>query len=98
MTGVARARDRRRALAGAALAVAVAGGVTAAGVIVGHEVLVSQFTSAFGDTVVTAIWDAFLADLRRWALVAAAVGLVVAGAVGLRRPSMTRVPAASPGR
>jgi hypothetical protein len=98
VTGVARARDRRRALAGAALAVAAAGGVTAAGVIAGHEVLVSQFTSAFGDAVVTAIWDAFLADLRRWALVAAAAALVVAAAVGLRRPSITRVPAASLGR
>ncbi len=98
VTGVARARDRRRALAGAALAVAAAGGAIAAGVIVGHEVLVGQFTSAFGDAVVTAIWDAFLADLRRWALVAAAAALVVAAAVGLRRPSITRVPAASPGR
>ena len=81
IAGVARACDRRRALAGAALAVAAAGAAIAAGVIVGHEVLVGQFTSAFGDAVVTAIWDAFLADLRRWALVAAAVGLVAAAAV-----------------
>ena len=98
VAGVARARDRRRALAGAALAVAAAGGVTAAGVTAGHEVLVGQFTSGFGDAVVTAIWDAFLADLRRWALIAGVVGLVVAGAIGLRRPAMARVPSTSLGR
>ena len=98
VTGVARARDRRRALATSALAVAAAGGLTAAGVTVGHEVLVGQFTSAYGDAVVTVIWDAFLADLRRWGLVAGAVGLVAAGAIGLRLPSVARVLTASPGR
>jgi hypothetical protein len=98
VAGVARARDRRRAISVAALAIAAAGGVIAAAVTGGHEVLVGQFTSAFGDAVVTAIWDAFLADLRRWSLVAVAVGLVVAGAVGLRRPSMARIPTTSLGR
>jgi hypothetical protein len=81
VTGVARARDRRLALSAAALAVAAAGGVTAAGVTGAHEMVVGQFTGAYGDAVVTAIWDAFLADLRRWALLAAAAGLVVAAAV-----------------
>lgn len=98
VTGVARARDRRRALSAAALAVAAAGGVTAAGLTGTHEVVVGQFTSAYGDAVVTAIWDAFLDDLRRWALIAAAVGLVVAGAVRLPRPSMPRLSTASLGR
>ena len=40
----------------------------------------------------------FLADLRRWALIAGVVGLVVAGAIGLRRPAMARVPSTSLGR
>ena len=62
------------------------------------RMLVGQFTSGFGDAVVTAIWDAFLADLRRWALIAGVVGLVVAGAIGLRRPAMARVPSTSLGR
>lgn len=97
-TGVARARDRRRALAGAALAVAAAGGVTAAGVAGAHELLVGQFTSSYGDAVVTAIWDAFLADLRRWSLMAGAAGLVVAAGIGLRRPSTPRAPTTSLGR
>jgi hypothetical protein len=84
---VARERDRRRAVWGAGLAVAAAGGLTAAGVTAAQDFVLENFDTSFGDAVVGSVWDAYLADLRLWALAACAAALVVAAAAGGPRPS-----------
>jgi hypothetical protein len=84
---VVRERDHRRAVWGAGLAVAAAGGLTAAGVTAAQDFVLDNFDTGFGDAVVTSIWDAYLADLRLWALALGAGGLVVAAAAGGPRPS-----------
>jgi hypothetical protein len=84
---VTRERDRRRALWAAGLAVAAAGGLTAAGVTAAQDFVLSNFDTGFGDAVVRSVWDAYLADLRGWALALGAGGLVVAAAAGGPRPS-----------
>jgi hypothetical protein len=98
LVALACARDRRHAVWGAGLAVAVTGGLVAAGVTGAHDVLMEQFDTGYGDAVVTAVWNAFLADLRLWGLAACAIGLVVAAATGLPRPSLPRAPALPFGR
>ena len=52
----------------AGLAVAAAGGLTAAGVTAAQDFVLDNFDTGFGDAVVSSIWDAYLADLRIWAL------------------------------
>jgi hypothetical protein len=84
---VARERDHRRAVWGAGLAVAAAGGLTAAGVTAAQDIVLGNFDTGFGDAVVSSIWNAYLADLRVWALAAGTGGLVVAAAAGGPRPS-----------
>jgi hypothetical protein len=71
---------RRRA----GLALAATGALLAAGTVAAEVLLLQTFTSRHGDAVVDAIWDAYLADLRTAALVAAALGLALA--VRWRRP------------
>ena len=71
----------------AGLAVAAAGGLTAAGVTAAQDFVLDNFDTGFGDAVVSSIWDAYLADLRIWALSLGAAGLVVAAAAGGPRPS-----------
>jgi hypothetical protein len=77
------AGSRRRA----GLALAVAGGFTAATIMVVELALLRTFTSAHGDAVVDAIWDSYLGDLVLLALAAALLGVVVS------RPWRPPVPA-----
>ena len=94
--GIARAPDRRRGIWSAGITVAMAAGVLAAGVTGACDVILNQFDTGFGDTVIVQIWDAFLGDLRAWALAAAGAGLVVAAAAG--GPSLSlRALLATPG-
>jgi hypothetical protein len=84
---VTRDGDHRRAVWGAGLAVAAAGGLTAAGVTAAQDFVLESFDTSFGDAVVSGVWDAYLADLRLWALAFGSAGLVVAAAAGGPRPS-----------
>jgi hypothetical protein len=86
--GIARAPTRRRGVWGAGITIAAAAGLLAAGVTGACDVVLNQFDTGFGDAVVVQIWDAFLGDLRAWALAAAAGGLVVAAAAGGPRLSL----------
>lgn len=98
---VVRERDHRRAVWAAGLAVAAAGGLTAAGVTAAQDFVLDHFDTGFGDAVVSSIWDAYLSDLRMWALALGAGGLVVAAAAGGPRPSpatLFRAPASRRGR
>jgi hypothetical protein len=98
---VARERDHRRAVWAAGLAVAAAGGLTAAGVTAVQDFVLDNFDTGFGDAVVSRIWDAYLLDLRMWALALGAGGLVVAAAAGGPRPSpatLFHAPASRRGR
>jgi hypothetical protein len=80
--GIARTPDHRRGVWAAGMTVAMAGGLLGAGVTGACDVVLNQFDTGFGDSVVSQIWDAFLGDLRAWALAAGAAGLVVAAAAG----------------
>ncbi len=82
-----RERDHRRAVWAVGLTVAAAGGLTAAGVTAAQDFVLDHFDTGFGDAVVGSVWDAYLADLRGWALALGAAGLVVAAAAGGPRPS-----------
>ena len=93
VAAVARQRDRRRGVWAAALAVAASGGLIAASLTAAHDVLMEQFDTGHGDAVATAVWDAFLAELRWWSLAAAGGALVVAAAMRQPRPARPRVPA-----
>jgi hypothetical protein len=95
---VVRERDHRRAIWAAGLAVAAAGGLTAAGVTAAQDFVLEHFDTGFGDAVVSSVWDAYLADLRGWALALGAGGLVVAAAAGGPRPSPATLFAAPPSR
>jgi hypothetical protein len=98
---IVRERDHRRAVWAAGLAVAAAGGLTAAGVTAAQDFVLHNFDTGFGDAVVSSIWDAYLLDLRLWALSLGAGGLVVAAAAGGPRPSPATVlhaPASRRGR
>jgi hypothetical protein len=80
---VALADDRWRALVRAAFTVAAIGLVTALAVMVAGSLLVDQVSPGEGErarAALQAVWEAFLGDLRRWGLVLATAGLVVAGA------------------
>jgi hypothetical protein len=95
---IARATDRRRAVWGSGLAVAAAGGLAAAGVTAAHDLVLNQFDTGYGDAVVTVVWNAFVGDLRVWALAACAAGLVVAAVAGAPRLTAATVFAPPPTR
>jgi hypothetical protein len=95
---IARAGDRRRAVWGSGLAVAAAGGLIAAAVTAARDLVLEQFDTSFGDAVVSVVWNAFLGDLRIWALAACAAGLVVAAAAGGPRLAPRAMLAAPPTR
>jgi hypothetical protein len=95
---VIREPDHRRTVWGAGLAVAAAGGVTAVGVTAAQDFVLDNFDTSFGDAVVTSVWDAYLAELRLWALAIGAGGLVVAAAAGGPRPSLATMLAAPASR
>lgn len=98
VVAVARERDRRRGLWAAALAVAAAAGLLAAVLASAHDVLLEQFDTSDGDAVVSAVWEAFLAELRWWSLAAAGAALVVAAGMRQPRPRRLGPPATSLGR
>jgi hypothetical protein len=95
---VVREGDHRRVVWGAGLAVAAAGGLSAAGVTAAQELVLDNFDTGFGDAVVSGVWDAYLADLRMWALAGGAAGLVVAAAAGGPRPAPATLLAAPASR
>jgi hypothetical protein len=94
----AREPDRRRAAWGTGLAVAAAAGLAAAGVTAARDVALDRFDTGFGDAVVGTIWDAYLGDLRTWALAACAAGLVAAAVAGGPRPAVSSLLAAPASR
>jgi hypothetical protein len=83
--GIARARRR---LWCAGMTVAATAGLLAAGATAGRDVVLHQFDTGFGEAVVRQVWDAYLGDLRAWALMAGAAGLIVAAASGGPRLSV----------
>lgn len=79
--------DRRLLARRAGLATAAVGGLLVAALVVARSAVVAQ-TGEDGRDAVAAVWDAFLADLRRWGVALAAAGLVVAAvADSLLRPA-----------
>jgi hypothetical protein len=99
--GISRAPDRRRGIWCAGITVAMAAGLVATGVTGACDILLNQFDTGFGDAVIVQLWDAFLGDLRAWALAAAGAGLVVAAAAGgprLSRRSLLATPTSGSGR
>jgi hypothetical protein len=94
--GFARAADRRRGVWAAGITIAAAAGLLAAGLTGVCDVVLNQFDTGFGDAVVVQIFDAFLGDLRAWALAIAAAGLVVAAAADAPRRLSLRALLATP--
>ena len=75
-----RAPTRRLGLRRVALGIALTGGAAVAATSIGRAIVLSTFDTSHGDAVVGTIWSAFLADLRLWALVVGALGVVAAAA------------------
>jgi len=71
----------RRGLRRAALAVAAGSGAVVAATAIGKALLLSTFDTSHGDAVVGTIWNAYLRDLRLWALGVGACALVIAALV-----------------
>jgi hypothetical protein len=91
--GIALAPRRTRAIVHAGISVAVAGAVLVIAYQIGRGVLLGRFSSPEDGAAAGAIWDAFLLDLRTWALVALAAGTVIAAAAAsVLRPVDVRVP------
>ena len=93
---VLRAPTRRRGLRRAAMALASVGGITLAGLAIARALLLSTFDTSHGDAVVSTIWNAYLGDLRLWALACGGGALVLAaaaepGAPGAWRRVLARV-------
>jgi hypothetical protein len=63
--------------------------IVAAGAIA-RTLLLSTFDTSHGDAVVGTIWDAYLGDLRLWALAAGVCGLIAAALVEPARPEWWR--------
>jgi hypothetical protein len=80
----------------AGLALAVAGGLTAATILLVELALLQTFTSAHGDAVVDAIWDSYLGDLVPLALAAALLGLGISWLWRPPAPARRRAGASSP--
>jgi hypothetical protein len=58
--------------------------------MIARALVLSSFDTSYGDAVVATIWDAFLSDLRIWALATGAVGLVAAAAFDPGNPGAWR--------
>jgi hypothetical protein len=84
------APTRRRGLRRAAMALAVVGGFTLAALAIARSLVLASFDTSHGDAVVGTIWSAFLGDLRVWALVAGALGLILAAAADPGAPGAWR--------
>jgi hypothetical protein len=89
--GVSRAPDRRRGIWTAGITIAAAAGLVAAGVTGAADLVLHQFDTGFGDAVVRQVWNAYLGDLRAWALGIGAAALIVAAAAGGPRLSLRSV-------
>lgn len=87
VAAVAGARERRRALHAAALTVGVTGAVLAAAWSGARAGTLDRFDTSRGDSVVGAIWNAYLGDLRLWCLALGAVGLIAAAAIAATLPA-----------
>jgi hypothetical protein len=80
-------RDRRRTVARLGIGVAAAGVVLVVGGAIVRAVVLARVDDPDRRSAATAVWDAFLADLRGLGWVVAAVGVVVAAAAAsLIRP------------
>ncbi len=91
--GIALAPRRTRAILHAGIAIAIAGAIVVIAYQIGRSVVLGRFSAPEDRAAAGAIWDAFLLDLRTWALVALAAGTVVAAAAGsVLRPVDVRVP------
>ena len=90
--------ERSRAAWGIGLAVAAAGGLAAAGVTAAADVVLDNFDTDYGDSVVSTVWDAYVGDLRLWSLALCAAGLVVAAVAGAPRPAPAKLLAAPASR
>jgi hypothetical protein len=99
--GVAHAPTRRRGIWSAGVTVAAAAGLIAAGVTGAADLVLHQVDTGFGDAVVRQVWDAYVGDLRDWALGIGAAALVIAAAAGGPRLTLRAVlatPRSRPGR
>jgi hypothetical protein len=72
------------------MAVGAVGGVTLATVTIARSLLLATFDTSHGDVVVGTIWNAFLGDLRVWALAVGAIGLILAAAADPGPPGAWR--------
>jgi hypothetical protein len=84
------AADRGRSLQRAGLALLVDGVAVVVAYTVARPLVLNRFDPGDARTAAGVIWDAFLADLRLWAVLAAAGGALLAASVAaLRRPRET---------
>lgn len=84
---IAVSTDRRRTVRRLAVAVAVVGVLGVAAFEAGRVLVGARLDDPDDAAAVEAIWDVFLVDLRTWAIVLAAFGLIVAAAAAaLIRP------------
>jgi hypothetical protein len=91
--GIALAPRRTRAIIHAGISIAAAGAVIVIAYQIGRGILLGRFSSPQDEAAAGAVWDAFLLDLRTWALVALGAGTVIAAAAAsILRPVDVRVP------
>jgi hypothetical protein len=91
--GIALAPRRTRAIVHAGISIAVAGAIIAIAYQIGRSAVLGRFSAPDDRAAAGAVWDAFLLDLRTWALIALAAGTVVAAAAAsVLRPVDVRVP------
>jgi len=91
--GIALAPRRTRAIVHAGISIAVAGALIVIAYQLGRSAVLGRFSAPGDQAAAGAVWDAFLLDLRTWALVCLAAGTVVAAAAAsVLRPVDVRVP------
>jgi hypothetical protein len=91
--GIVLAPRRTRAIVHAGIAVAVAGAILVIAYQLGRSAVLARFSAPEDQAAAREVWDAFLLDLRTWALVALAAGTVIAAAAAsILRPVDVRVP------
>jgi hypothetical protein len=72
--------DRRRTAVNFGLGLATAGGVGVIAYLVGKSLVVGQFHEEEQRRAASAVWDAFMVDLRTWCLIVGGGGIVIAAA------------------
>lgn len=93
VAAIAVAPTRRRAIVHAGMGVAVAGAVIVIAYQIARSEVLGRFALPGDEAAAAATWDAFLLDLRTWALVTLAAGTIVASAAAsLLRPVDVRGP------